>query len=161
MARIQPINFKMNYRIEFCTNIRGHHVYKASWTPEFGEKLICFKDNRSEALEYDKHAIGVYKKVDKPDEKQKLVGHVPIECSSLLDYFLQADSSNRIVAIVEGKRKREIGLVVPGKFICFTKQLRQANILFNELVEKKTKYSHFEMDRITFDKKKWPSVGPE
>ena len=30
-------------------------------------------------MEYDKPAIGVYKRVDKPDEKPKLVGHVPIE----------------------------------------------------------------------------------
>ena len=77
---MQPVNFQMNYTIEFCTNIRKHHVYKASWTPEIGERVICFKDNRSEALEYDTHAIGVYKKVEEPDEKLKLVGQVPIEC---------------------------------------------------------------------------------
>ena len=28
--RIQPVNFQMKYTIEFCTNIRGHRVYKAS-----------------------------------------------------------------------------------------------------------------------------------
>ena len=105
--------------------------------------MICCKDNRSEALECDTHAIGVYKKVEEPDEKLKLVGHVPIECSSILDYFLKADSSNKLIATAEGKRKREIGLVVPGKFICCTKQLFQANILYCELMEKKAKYSHF------------------
>ena len=82
----------------------------------------------------------------KTNEKLKRVGHVPIECSSLLDYFLKADSANKLIATVEGKRKREIGLVVPGKFICCTKQLRQANILYRELMEKKTKYSHFEIN---------------
>ena len=116
--------------------------------------MICLKDNRSEVLECDTHAIGVLKKVEEPDEKFKLVGHVPIECSSLLDHFLKADSSNKLIATVEGKRKREIGLVVPGKFICRTKQLRPANILYRELMERKTKHSHFEIDKISFNKKK-------
>ena len=115
MAKTQPVNFSMYYKIEFCTNIRGHHVYQTGWTPEIGERLICLKDNRSELMEYDKHATGAYNRVDKPDEKPKLVGHVPIECSSaLLDYFLNADNSNKMVTVVTGKRKREIGLVVPG-----------------------------------------------
>ena len=113
MARTQPVKFCMYYKIEFCTNIRGHHVYQTGWTPQTGERLICLKDNRSEAIEYDKYAIGVYKRVDKPDEKPKLFGHVPIECSALLDYFLNADNSNKKVTAVTGKRKREIGLVVP------------------------------------------------
>ena len=121
--------------------------------------MICFKDNRSEALECDTHAIGIYKKVEEPDEKLKLVGHVPIECSSILDYFLKADSSNKLISALEGKRKREIGLVAPGKFICCTKQLRQANVLYRELMEKKTKFSHFEINKIFFDKKIWPNIG--
>ena len=101
--------------------------------------MICFKDNRSEALGCDTHAIveGMsLQKVEGPNEKLKLVGHVPVKCSSLLDYFLKADSSNKLIATVEGKRKREIGLVVQGKFICCTKQLRQGNILYRELMEK-------------------------
>ena len=104
---------------------------------------------------------GFRQKIFEPDEKLKLVGHVPIECSSLLDYFLKADSSNKLIATVGGKRQREIGLLVPGKFICCMKQLRQANILYRELMEKKTKYSHFEINKISFDKKKWPSIGIE
>ena len=82
---------------------------------EIGERRICLKDNRSEAMEYDNHAIAVYKRVDKPDKKPKLNGHVPTECSAVLDYFLNADNSNKMVTAVTGKRKREIGLVVPGK----------------------------------------------
>ena len=111
MARTQPVNFSMYYKIEFCTNIRGHHVYHTGWTPEIGERLICLKDNRSEAMEHNKHAIGVYKRVDKPDEKPKLVGHIPIECSALLDYFLNANNSNKMVTAVTGKRKCEIVVV--------------------------------------------------
>ena len=71
--------------------------------------MICFKDNRSEALEYDTHAIRVYKKVEEPDEKLKLVGQVPIECSFLLDFFLKADSSNKLTATVEGKESLKSG----------------------------------------------------
>ena len=80
MARKQPVNFQRNYKIEFVgitsgiefwTKIRGHHVYKVSWTPESGERVICFNDNRSETLEYDTHAIGAYKKVEEPDERLK------------------------------------------------------------------------------------------
>ena len=93
------------------------------------------------------HAIGVYKKVEEPAKKLKLVGQVPIECSSLLDYFLQADSSSKLIATVEGKRKCEIGLVIPGKFICCTKQLRQANVLYRELMGKETKYCNFEINK--------------
>ena len=88
---------------------------------KFGERLICCKDNRSEALECDTHAIEVYKKVEEPDEKLKLVGHIPIECSSILDYFLKAESSKKLIATVEGKRMCEIGLVVPGKCVCSKK----------------------------------------
>ena len=152
MAGTQPVNFSMYYKIEFCTNIRGHHVYQTGWTPEIEERLIFLKDNRSEAMEYDKYAIDVYKRVDKPDEKPKLVGHVPIECSSLLDYFLN-------VTAVTGKRMREIGLVVPGKFKCLTKKFRLADILHDELAKKQNKYSHFELEQIEFDKKRWPYIG--
>ena len=159
MARPQPVNFSMYYKIEFCTKIRGRHVYQTGWTPEIGERLICLKDNCSEAMEYDKHAIGVYKRVDKPDEKPKLVGHVPIACSALLDYFLNADNSNKMVTAVTGKRKHEIGLVAPGKFTCLTKKFHLAEILHDELAKKKNKYSHFELEQIEFDKKRWPYIG--
>ena len=62
MARASVImNFDMFYQIEFKTAIRGHHVYKQTWTPSLGEILQCKKDNRQEALDHDEHAVGVYK----------------------------------------------------------------------------------------------------
>ena len=138
----------MYCKIELCNNIRGHHVYQTGWTPEIGERLICLKDNHSEAMEYDNHAIGVYKRVDEPDGKPKLVEHVPIKCSALLDYFLNADNSNKMVKAVTGKRTCEIELVVPGKFACLTKIFYLADILHDELAKKKNKYSHFELEQI-------------
>ena len=50
---------------------------------------------------YDNHAIGVYKQ----QNYSTLVGHVPIECSSLLDNFLNTDKENRLAAVVTGFRK--------------------------------------------------------
>ena len=79
MARASVImNFDMFYQIEFKTAIRGHHVYKQTWTPSLGEILQCKKDNRQEALDYDEHAVGVYK-FESDDAETMLVGHVPIE----------------------------------------------------------------------------------
>ena len=96
--------------------------------------------------------------VDKPDEKPKLVGHAPIECSALLDYFLNADNSNKMVTAVTGKRKRKIGLVMRGKFTSYQK-FCLADILHDELAKKKSKCSHFELEQIEFGKKRWPYIG--
>ena len=41
--------------------IRGHHVYKAVWNSEVGEKLECYEDTRKEAKDYDKHYVGIFK----------------------------------------------------------------------------------------------------
>ena len=43
------------------------------------------------------------------------MGHVSIELSSLLNNFLKANESNKLVAKVLGKKKREVGLVVQAK----------------------------------------------
>ena len=37
-----------------------------------------------------------------------------------MDNFLSADEANRLNAVVTGKRKREVGLVVPAEFTCIT-----------------------------------------
>ena len=51
----------MGYKIEFQAAIRGHHIYKDIWVPLIGQELICKRDSRDEALEYDINAIGVFK----------------------------------------------------------------------------------------------------
>ena len=48
------------YEVEFSSVIRGHHVYKAAWSPIIGESLACRKDNRKEAKEHDEYAVGTY-----------------------------------------------------------------------------------------------------
>ena len=112
MARASVImNFDMFYQIEFKTAIRGHHVYKQTWTPSLGEILQCKKDNRQEALDHDEHAVGVYK-FESDYAETMLVGHVPIELSMLLSRFLKASEKNAVEVKVCGKRRREVGLVI-------------------------------------------------
>ena len=118
MARLSPIKFEMGYKIEFQTAIRGHHIYKDVWVPLIGQELICKADNREEAIEYGKNAIGAFKTGD----PETLVGHLPIELSCLLKYFLEASPENNLIAVVTGKRKREVGLVVPAKYVALTKK---------------------------------------
>ena len=66
------------------------------------------KDKRGEAMEFDKNAICVYRTPSESEQKM-LVGHVPIELSSLMNNFLKKNDSNKLVANVSGKRKREVG----------------------------------------------------
>ena len=154
MARESPVEFKMYFKIHFETVIRGHQVYKRTWTPIFDQVLECEQDTRAEAREYDANAIGVYQEVKQPESIKKLVGHVPIELSSLLKNFLQASKEKRLIAQATGKRKREVGLVVPAKFTAFTKELRIARILQKELNGRAVKYDHFELKNIVFHENK-------
>ena len=86
--------------------MRGHHVYQSVWTSTIGENLFTASDKR-EALSYDEFAIGVYK-----DEKcSLLVGHLPINISSLSYHFLKKSSENKIIVKITGKKEKEIGLV--------------------------------------------------
>ena len=62
-------SFTFIYEVEFSSIIRGHHVYKAKWSPTLGESLTCRKDERNEANEHDEYAIRNYL-----DDNQ-LVGH--------------------------------------------------------------------------------------
>ena len=50
--------------------------------------------------------------------------------------IVHANADNLLTATVTGKRKREVGLVVPAKFTAFTQELKNANILKRELNEK-------------------------
>ena len=39
MSRTEIINYEILYKIEFTWGVRGHHVYKTTWTPALNEKL--------------------------------------------------------------------------------------------------------------------------
>ena len=121
-------------------------MFIKTWAPHIGQKLICKTDTREEAIEFDKNDIGVFKSTD---EETLLVGHLPIEISCLLTNFLNAAPENKLTAFVVGKRKREVGLVVPAKYVALTRSKIFGNILFDKLHEKKEKHPNFELDVIT------------
>ena len=89
---------------------------------KLGESLQCKKDNRQEALDHDEHAVGVYK-FESDDAETMLVGHVPIELSMLLSRFLKASEKNAVEVKVCGKRRREVGLVIPGHYRTYSNAL--------------------------------------
>ena len=131
-------------------------MYQHTWTPVINQVLECEEDSCAEANEHDPNAIGVYTVTKQPNAKETRAGHVPIELSRLLKNFLEASNENRLHAQVTGKRKREVGLVVPAKYTAFTSELRIARILERELNGRAVKYNHFELKNIAFDEKKFP-----
>ena len=82
-------------------------------------------------------AVGIYK-------NESLVGHVPIELSGLID-FLRAERENNVHATESGKRKREVCLLT-ASFSARTKNKKYAKVPDNELVKRKSKYSHFKLE---------------
>ena len=51
--------------------------------------------------------------------------------------------------IVIGKRKQEVGLVIPAKYAVLTKNKTFANVLAGKLQEKKRKHPNFEFEITT------------
>ena len=102
MTRIEGYSdFVLSYKTELKSLVRGHHVYQSVWTSTVEENLFTAPDKRKGALIYDEFAIGVYK-----DEKcSLLVGHLPIEISSLTYHFLKKSSENKIIVKITGKRE--------------------------------------------------------
>ena len=145
MARTNIVkDFDLSFEIDFKTIIRGHHVYKSIWTSSIGQVLLAQPDERKEALDYDKYAVGIFKRHEEDISKLSLVGHVPVELSKLLNRFLKADTGNCIYVEVIGKRKREVGLVVPAKFSARTKCSRTARVLDEQLLKMKEQFSTLE-----------------
>ena len=52
------------------------------------------------------------------------------------------------------EKKKEVGLVIPGKFKCTAKKQKFGKILHQELLKKKNKYNYFELDVMDFEDKK-------
>ena len=138
MARSLPVEFKMYYKVDFMTVIRGHHGYKSVWSPVMSRVLGCKRDVCAEAQEHDSNA------------------NVSIELSHLLKNFIEVKAENQLSARVTGKRKREVGLVVPAKFSALTSELRIARILKKELDARSTRYTHFELKNVVLKENKFP-----
>ena len=85
-------------------DIRGHHIYKISWTPFVGEILLVQEDHNPEGS----FALAILK-------SGEIVGHAPCEISRIVWYFIEYDGT--VSCEVTGPRKQGIGLVVP---YCYT-----------------------------------------
>ena len=107
------------------------------------EWLIGKKDERQEAVERDPNAVGVYKELP-GKEILELAGHIPIELSRIVAGFLGASEINSVSVQVCGKRKREVGLIVPGMYRARTKRRKHAKILSEELQKISERYPYFE-----------------
>ena len=59
--------------------------------------------------------------------------------------FLGVDKNNFLMATVVGKRKREVGLVIPAKYSAITTNQAINTVLNNELLKRKEKCKHFEI----------------
>ena len=105
-------------------------MYMSVWSSTVGETLNTKPDNKEEAKDYDKFAIGVYK-------GDLLMVNAPIEISSLSYYFLNNNEQNTLTAIANEKRNREFGLVVPAKLFFQTKDRKSAETLKTELAKRK------------------------
>ena len=100
MARVYSCSFsyKLVYEIKSDAPIRGHHVYKETWTPKKDDILYCKK----EALDIDKNTVGIYK-------EDRLVGHGlmtgdPMDCVSRgnlswsrRNYFTKVNDSEKVM----------------------------------------------------------------
>lgn len=87
--------------------IRGHHVYKALWTPVVGETVqVC----REPSNPFDVNSLAVVK-------GGITVGHVPREVRRVFSCFLDEGSDHEISCEVTGHRKLGKGLEVPCLYI--------------------------------------------
>ena len=140
MARTyHRVNYELLHATKFSTVIRGHHVYNTIWSAVVGEILMVKPDTLNEALQYDRFSMGVFKISENSEEM--LVGHAPMEISSLLSHFFNKDADNFIRARVIGKRMREVGLVVPATYEAYSKNQKDAIIFDQEIAKRREKCS--------------------
>ena len=75
MAKV-TLAFKNNYSLSAESVIRDHHVYKKTWNPYKGEKLMSNHGKREETKIFEDPEVDTSK-------DNRLVGHIPIELSFL------------------------------------------------------------------------------
>ena len=67
-----------SFSLDFC--VRGHHVYKAVWTTQVGETLLCQPEFGNV---HDPYAVVIV------TGDEMIVGHVPRKVSAICDLFLR------------------------------------------------------------------------
>ena len=100
--------------------------------------FVCNPDERLEVKELNVNVIGTYRKVT---DKEILVGHLPIELSKLISFFIDIEH-NHEHPIVNGKSMRETGLEsMAVQYICFTSSKRHAITIDDKVLKRKKQYS--------------------
>ena len=84
-------------------------------------------------------------------KKKQTCYHIPIELSNLIYFLLKSLEENFASLVAAVTRKREVRLVVPGKFTPVTKKLWVATVLSIKILKEKNKHSHCE---LSFDDSK-------
>ncbi len=102
--------------------VRGHHIYKSSWTPVLGEELLL---KREEGNQHDEYAVAVLR-------NGAVVGHMPRCISRVSWFFLRR--GGKISCKITGKRKLGVGLEVPCVYM-YTGSARMARKLSRLLDE--------------------------
>ena len=105
-----------------------HLVFTDGWTEKVGEKQK--KHTREEAIANYQY------------RRYRLIGHTPIEASSLIYYLLNESTENVIERMGFGKRMQEVGLVAPLEYTVVTTDNMATMILLSELRKNKEKYKH-------------------
>ena len=126
MSRIDVTIFEMVYKIEFTLGTRRYHVHETNLALVLNEKLNCKRDNREEALSYDEHCVGVFKKGG------ALMVIYLLNFPDWLITLWKRIKINFVSTLLVRLKKRELGLVVPARFTAVTKELRVGTILSAE-----------------------------
>ena len=79
MAAIASQGMRCVFEIESV--VRGHHIYKISWTPVIGEELML---EAEDCNEHDKHAVAVMKDGHVVGHSNPLRVHSKLSRSSFL-----------------------------------------------------------------------------
>lgn len=120
--------------VEWLRLLQGHHTKRLNGFISGSLNILSCK----EAIANDKYAAEL-------DRSDQLVGHTPIEISSLMYHFLNESNENRIEGMVIQKIMREFDLAVPVEYTAVTTCKMTTIIFLSELKKEKQKYKHFNM----------------
>ena len=146
---------KLNQKLEILLEENIANLAKMLLDDEMARNVVrrelakekSVRDNRREHVEVKRnHKTKRYRQDTESEESDWFVGHVPIEISRIINYFMQNNEKNFVSATVVGPRKREIRLAVPAKFSAYAADRRVADILSKQILKIKTKYSHFDLE---------------
>lgn len=120
--------------VEWLRLLQRHHTKRLNGFISGSLNVLSCK----EAIANDKYAAEL-------DRSDQLVGHIPIEISSLMYHFLNESNENRIEGMVIQKVMREFDLAVPVEYTAVTTCKMTTIIFLSELKKEKQKYKHFNM----------------